>query len=91
MLSVLSACLWALAATGVALLPMRLQYAPGLALLLAAPGLVAWLAADHGPWLALAGAVAVVSLFRRPLRYLAGRMLARVSGGGAQGGPGGRA
>ena len=69
-LSLLFACFWVLASTIVALLPMRLQYAPGLTLLLAAPVLLGWIAYDHGWWISGAGALAFVSMFRHPLRYL---------------------
>jgi len=66
----IAAALWALAATGVAFLPMRFQYIPGAALLLAAPVLLIWLGRAHGAWVALAAALAVLSMFRRPLRHL---------------------
>ena len=68
-LPVILAALWALAATAVAFLPMRRQYAPGLALLAAAPLLIGWIWAAHG-WIAgLAALAAFVSMFRNPLRY----------------------
>ena len=35
-------CLWVVAAAGVSFLPMRAQFAPGLALLIAAPVLIAF-------------------------------------------------
>lgn len=63
-------CVWVLAATLVAMLPMRRQILPGLALLLAAPVLVAFIGAQHGwGWagLALAG---VLSMFRKPLGHV---------------------
>ncbi len=72
--SVISAALWAVAATIVALLPMRRQFAPGLALLIAAPGLILWLGAQHGWGWSLVAALGFVSMFRRPLAYLARRM-----------------
>ena len=63
------ACIWVLAATAVALLPMRYQYAPGLVLLIAAPVLIAMIWFSHG-WLAGGAALAgFVSMFRNPLRY----------------------
>jgi hypothetical protein len=69
-LPLLLACIWALAATVTALLPMRLQYAPGLTLLLAAPPLLVWIGMTHG-WLWLAiGLAAFLSMFRNPLIYL---------------------
>lgn len=61
---------WIVAATGVAFLPMRLQFAPGLALLLAVPALLCWIAVSVGAWLALFGLVAFLSMFRRPLIHL---------------------
>ena len=57
------------AATAVAFLPMRRQYVPGVALLIAAPGLLGWIAWAHGGWLFAFGAFAFVSMFRNPLRY----------------------
>jgi hypothetical protein len=62
-------CLWVLAATFVAFLPFRAQFPPGIALLLAAPPLLGWIAWEHGPWLTLAGLFAFVSMFRNPLLY----------------------
>ena len=73
-LPVLLASLWALAVTAVAFLPMRLQMAPGLALLLAAPALIWWLAAVVGPLAATLGVLAVLSTFRRPLGALLRRL-----------------
>jgi hypothetical protein len=70
-------CLWVIAGTGVAMLPMRLQYAPGLALLLVAPVLLGWLGATYGGWVVAVAGLAVLSMFRRPLFYLARRGLRR--------------
>jgi len=61
--------LWVLTAAGVACLPMRLQYRPGLALLVLAPALIVWLGIAHGWLLALAATAGFVSMFRNPLRY----------------------
>ncbi|MDJ1008062.1 MAG: DUF2484 family protein [Paracoccaceae bacterium] len=69
------ACLWVIASTLVALMPMRRQYVPGVMLLAAAPVLIAWLWVELG-W--LVGAVALfafVSMFRNPLRYFAKKAL----------------
>ncbi len=72
---------WVLAATLTALLPMRLQYPPGILLLIAAPGLILWIGAVHGWVWAVLGLAAFVSMFRNPLRYF----YAKVSGrAGAQ-------
>jgi hypothetical protein len=69
--------LWVIASAAVAMLPMRMQMVPGLALLLAAPVLLAWIGWAHGwVWLAL-GVLAFVSMFRNPLRYFARRALGR--------------
>ena len=73
------ACLWVLAATGVAFLPMRYQVLPGLLLLAAAAVLLAWLAVDTSPWIAAAALAAVVSMFRKPLRYLLKRIMEKVA------------
>ncbi len=64
-------CVWVLVATGVALLPMRYQYIPGALLLLAAPVLIWQIGLSYG-WVPLVlAAAAFVSMFRKPLRYLA--------------------
>lgn len=76
-LSLISAAIWVLAATVVAMLPMRLQWVPGVALLLVAPVLLGWMAVDHGPWWIVVGGLAFVSMYRRPLGYLARRILDR--------------
>lgn len=60
---------WIIAAAGVAMLPMRRQMLPGLALLIAAPLLLVWIGATQG-WLWTAfGTFAFLSMFRRPLIY----------------------
>jgi signal transduction histidine kinase len=70
-------CLWVLAAAATAMLPMRRQMVPGLALLAAAPVLLVWIGWLHG-WLWLAvGLFAFVSMFRNPLLYFARRALGR--------------
>ncbi len=68
-LSLIISCLWVLAATLVAMLPMQRQYVPGVALLIAAPFLILWLAFDYGWWVGVIGLFAFVSMFRNPLRY----------------------
>ena len=62
-------CLWILAAAVVAMLPMRLQMKPGLALLIIAPFLLGWIGWVHGWIWVFAGTFAFVSMFRNPLRY----------------------
>ena len=67
--------LWVVAAAITAMLPMRRQMVPGLALLIAAPGLLIWIGLTHG-WLWLAvGTFALVSMFRRPLNYFTRKAL----------------
>ena len=67
--SVIAAIVWVFAASGVAMLPMRRQFPPGIVLLIAAPVLIIWLGLDYG-WIASAGAMAAfVSMFRNPIRY----------------------
>ncbi len=67
--SLLLGVFWALAATVTALLPMRMQYPPGLTLLILAPFLIGFIGYQHGIWVALLGLAAFVSMFRNPLRY----------------------
>lgn len=70
-------CLWVLAAAVTAMLSMRSQMVPGLALLAAAPVLLVWIGHAHG-WLWLAiGLFAFLSMFRNPLLYLLRRALGR--------------
>ncbi len=76
-LTLILGAVWVLAATVVAMLPMRRQYVPGVALLVAAPLLIGVIWWEHG-W--VWGAFAVfgfVSMFRNPLRYF----WSRVNGG----------
>lgn len=75
--ALLAACIWAVLATVVAFLPMRRQFAPGIALLVAAPVIVVWIGIAHGPWLAAAGLAGFVSMFRRPLKYFALKAMGR--------------
>lgn len=65
--------LWVLASVVVALLPMRHQYVPGVALLLAAPVLIYLVASAVGWWAAAFALFAFVSMFRNPLRYFLAR------------------
>lgn len=68
-------CLWVLASAIVAMLPMKRQMVPGVALLIAAPALLVWIAYVHGwVWLAF-GLFAFLSMFRNPLRYFIRRAL----------------
>ena len=69
-LSLIVGCFWVVASALVAMLPMRLQYAPGVMLLASVPFGLTWIAFDHGWPLALAGLAAFLSMFRNPLLYL---------------------
>ncbi len=73
-LSLFLASLWVLAATLIALLPMRMQFIPGLTVLILALPMLAFVAVQHGIWLCLLGVLAVLSMFRRPLIYYVGRL-----------------
>ncbi|MGZ2258387.1 DUF2484 family protein [Roseobacter sp. A03A-229] len=68
------ACIaWVFASALGAMLPMRHQYVPGVALLIAAPVLIVWVGAAFN-WLAAALALfAFVSMYRNPLRYFVAR------------------
>lgn len=61
--------LWVLASAIVAMLPMRYQYVPGAALLIAAPSLILLIGLQHGWIFAALGMAAFASMFRYPLRY----------------------
>lgn len=65
---------WIFASVGVAMLPVRRQYVPGVALLLAAPVLLVMVGLQFGWVYALLGLAAFVSMFRNPLRYFAARL-----------------
>jgi hypothetical protein len=70
-------CIWVLAAAGTAMLPMRRQMLPGIALLAVAPVLLVWIGWAHG-WLWLAiGLFAFLSMFRNPLLYFLRRAMGR--------------
>ena len=67
--ALVTGCLWVIAASIVAFLPMRMQYPPGLTLLVLAPFVLGWIAMSHGWWIFVIGVFAFVSMFRNPLRY----------------------
>ncbi len=66
--------LWVFASAGVAMLPMRHQYYPGVALLIAAPILIFFIGQQVGWIPALLGLAAFVSMFRNPLRYILAKL-----------------
>lgn len=65
---------WVFASAGVAMLPLRKQYIPGIALLIAAPVLIVLVGFEYGWVYAVLGAAAFGSMFRNPLRYIAARL-----------------
>ena len=67
--ALIAGALWVVAAALTAMLPMRLQYPPGLTLLALAPVLILWIGYAHGWVLAVVGLLAFVSMFRNPLIY----------------------
>lgn len=77
-LPLIISALWVIAASIVAFLPMRRQFAPGLVLLIAAPVLIVWIGAEHGWLWAMIGLGAFLSMFRRPLWYFARKAMGRV-------------
>ncbi len=70
-------CIWVLAAAATAMLPMKRQMVPGVALLIAAPLLLIWIAVVHGWIWAAVGALAFLSMFRNPLIYFAKRAMGK--------------
>ncbi|MEP5761186.1 MAG: DUF2484 family protein [Litoreibacter sp.] len=78
--SLIIGALWVVASTIVAMLPMRLQYVPGLSLLLAAPFLISFIGYQHGVWIAVVGVLGFVSMFRNPLKYIWKRLREKYSG-----------
>jgi len=76
-LSLTLAAFWVIIATFLAFLPMRLQYAPGLALLVLAVPLLVFIAIQHGVWIVLLVLAGFASMFRRPLAYLIRHLLGR--------------
>lgn len=62
--------IWVFASVAVAMLPIRHQYFPGIALLLAAPVLIFLIGKQMGWIYALLALAAFVSMFRNPLRFI---------------------
>ena len=54
-LSLILASVWAILATALAFLPMRLQFAPGIVLLVLALPLLVFIGVQHGPWIVALG------------------------------------
>lgn len=66
--------LWVFASVVVAMLPMRQQYVPGIALLIAAPVLIFFIGQQVGWIPAVLGLAAFVSMFRNPLRFILSKL-----------------
>jgi len=79
-LSLILSCLWVVAASIVAMLPMRRQFAPGITLLLCAPFLLVYLGYQHNPWVVFAASIAILSMFRRPLFFMLRHLVSRMKG-----------
>jgi Protein of unknown function (DUF2484) len=75
--SLIAACVWAIAATITALLPMKRQMIPGVTLLVTAPLLLVWVGWDHGWVLATLGLLGFLSMMRNPLIYFVKRALGK--------------
>lgn len=56
---------------------MRMQFPPGIILLISAPVLILWIGATHGWIWAALGLAAFLSMFRRPLWYLVRKAVGR--------------
>ena len=65
---------WVFASVGVAMLPMRRQYVPGVILLIAAPVLIVMMGLQWGWIVAALGLAAFLSMYRNPLRYILARL-----------------
>lgn len=68
--ALIAGALWVVASAIVAMLPMKRQYVPGVALLVMAPALIVWIGLAQGWIWVAAGGFAFVSMFRNPLRYI---------------------
>ena len=64
---------WVIASTIVAMLPMRMQYVPGVMLLIAASILILWIGLSVAWWAGILALLAFLSMFRNPLRYFLAR------------------
>ncbi|WP_375691402.1 DUF2484 family protein [Pseudooceanicola sp. LIPI14-2-Ac024] len=73
-LSLILGCLWVLVATAVAILPLRLQYGPGLALLATAPVLIGVIWWEQGWIWGVLVTLVFLSIFRKPVAYLLRRL-----------------
>ncbi|MFV1877052.1 DUF2484 family protein [Nioella sp.] len=81
-ISLTLACVWVVAAAIVAFLPMRMQYVPGLTLLVLAVPLLVYIGIQHSFWVVLLAVMGLVSMFRRPLWFLGRHLWGRLREGG---------
>ncbi len=65
---------WVFASVGVAMLPIRRQYVPGVILLLAAPVLIVMIGLQMGWLIAALALAAFVSMYRNPLKFLIAKL-----------------
>ncbi len=65
---------WVLASTALAFLPIRHQIRPGMFLMATAPILIVGLGLEYGWIMGVAAALAFVSMYRNPLRYVWARI-----------------
>ena len=78
-LALILGCLWVLASAITAMLPYRMQFPPGIALLVLSVPLLVFIGISHGwLWVGL-GLFALGSMFRNPLIYFAKRLTGRAS------------
>ena len=68
--SLISACLWALVATAVALGPRRFHWPAAWALIAAGAAFLGWVTYQNGPILGLLVLAGGLSVLRWPLKYL---------------------
>jgi hypothetical protein len=78
-ISLILASFWVLAATVVAMMPMRMQFIPGIGLLTLSVPLLGYVGWQHGGWIVLLVLLGVLSMFRRPLFYFTKKVFGRVS------------
>ena len=75
------ACLWAVAANLIAILPSRRNHWPAAyALIAAGIPLLGWVTYAHGPWIGLLVLFAAMSVLRWPVYHLFRRIFGRRAG-----------
>lgn len=74
-LSLILAFIWVLAAAVTAMMPMRLQYIPGVTLLFLCLPMLFFVGYQNGWWVSALCLAGAVSMFRRPLIYFSRRAL----------------